>query len=212
MTVDPVVVIGIAGFGRETADVLDAVGAPIHGFLDDNPSSDNLRLIAERGDVFLGQVDAWLARTSHSHTYVIGVGAGRSREDLATKMDTAGHHAVTAVHPSVTMGHGVHMGPGTVVCAGVNLSNAITFGRHVHINPNATIGHDVRLHDFVSINPSATVSGLVDIGNRTLVGASATILQNLTIEADVTVGASALVTKNIPANVTVTGIPGRWQP
>lgn len=210
MTVDPVIVIGVAGFGRETADVLDAMGIPISGFLDDSPTYDNLQLIAKRGDVFLGQVDAWLARTFRSHRYVIGIGAGRARENLATRMDAAGHQAVAAVHPSVTMGYGVHMGPGTVVCAGVNLSNAISLGRHVHINPNATIGHDVRLHDFVSVNPSATVSGAVEIGSRTLVGASATILQNLTIQADVTMGACALVTKNVPANVVVTGVPGRW--
>ena len=53
-------------------------------------------------------------------------------------------------------------------------------GRHVHVNPNATIGHDAVLGAFVSVNPGAVVSGEVVVGEGTLLGASSTILQGLT--------------------------------
>ena len=39
---NPVVIVGISGFGRETADVLDAMGTPIAGFVDDGPNEANL--------------------------------------------------------------------------------------------------------------------------------------------------------------------------
>lgn len=210
MSGDSVIVIGVAGFGRETADVLHAIGVPVIGFVDDQPSPANLKLIADRGIPFLGSVDDWLARTREMRNYIVGIGSGRIRQLLAAKMDGAGHNAATAVHPTATMGHAVHLGAGTVICAGAQLSNAITLGRHVHVNPNATIGHDVELRDFVSINPSATISGAVEIGQRALVGAGATILQGLTVGSDATVGACALVTKDVPSSVTAVGLPATW--
>ncbi|MDO5683843.1 MAG: acetyltransferase [Propionibacteriaceae bacterium] len=209
--IDPVVIIGIAGFGRETADVADATRTPIAGFVDDFPSQPHLDLVQARGVPFLGTVDEWLSRTPGGASYVIGIGNGRIREHLADKLDRAGHVARTMVHPSATMGFGVDIGAGSVICAGVCLSNSIRLGRHTTLNPNSTIGHDTVLDDFVSINPTANVSGAVHVGARTLIGAGATVLQNLTVGADVTVGAVALVTKNVPDGVTVVGIPGRWK-
>lgn len=205
----PLVIVGISGFGRETADVVDAAGRSIAGFLDDCPSQANLDLVAARGGAFLGGVHDWLINTHRRHDYLIGIGSGTIREYMADMMDRAGHRATTAIHPSTTMGFNVEIGEGTVICAGTRLSNNVTLGRHVHLNPASVIGHDACLGDFVSVNPNATVSGAVTIGRRTLLGASTTILQNLRVGADVVVGAAALVTKGVPARVTVVGIPAR---
>jgi carbonic anhydrase/acetyltransferase-like protein (isoleucine patch superfamily) len=82
--------------------------------------------------------------------------------------------------------------------------------RHIHVNPNATIGHDSILESFVSINPAATVSGDVHVRSRTLIGAGAIVLQGLSIGADATVGAGAVVTRSVPDGVVVKGVPGVW--
>jgi UDP-3-O-[3-hydroxymyristoyl] glucosamine N-acyltransferase len=50
--------------------------------------------------------------------------------------------------------------------------------RHIHVNLNATIGHDSLLESFVSINPAATISGDVHVRSRTLIGAGAIVLQS----------------------------------
>lgn len=210
-----VVVIGASGFGREALDVLESMvtaGAEIDilGVLDDGPSAVNIERLAKRGVAYLGKIDRWLARGDPEARYVLGIGRPLIRRRVVGRLEQAALRPFTAVHPTATFGAQTQLSEGVVVCAGVAVSTNVRLGRHAHVNPNATIGHDAVLHDFVSVNPAATVSGEVEIGQETLIGAAATILQNLTVGERVIVGAGAVVTKHVPSDVVVTGVPGKW--
>lgn len=213
--VDRVVVIGAAGFGRESLDVVcammsDGSAVSLLGVVDDHPSDANLLRLADRDVPYLGTLTDWLATLPQGVQYVLGVGDPAIRRRLVTRLDGRGVRPFTAVHPNATLGTKSTLAEGAIVCAGAVISTNVRIGRHVHINPNATIGHDALLHDFVSINPAATVSGEVIVAEGTLVGAGSTILQNLTVGAGVVVGAGAVVTKDVPPDVVVKGVPGSW--
>lgn len=205
-----IVIIGAGGFGRETVDVVHAMGRSVQGVLDDNPSGLNLERLAAQGTPYLGTLDAWLAASQPSTHYLVGIGKGSVRERLSRRMDAAGHRAAIAVHPSATLGSNSTLGEGTVICAGARMTTNVNVGRHVHLNPNVTIGHDSTLQDFVSVNPAGNISGDCLIRTRTLIGVNAAVLQQLTVGQDVVVGAAALVTKDVPDSVVVKGVPGRW--
>ncbi len=208
------VVLGAAGFGRETLDVVAAVNRAqptwnLLGVVDDAPSPANLERLAALGVRHLGSLAEALALTGPLH-FVVAIGAPSVRERLAGRCEAAGWQPATLVHPSATVGALTKLGAGSVVCAGVAVSTNVTLGRHVHLNPNATIGHDTSCADFVSVNPGAIVSGDCRISTRCLVGAGAVVLQGLSIGPDTVVGAAACLTKNAPSGVVVTGVPGRW--
>lgn len=214
MVSEGVVVVGASGFGRECLDVLEAAGRAglgfhIVGVVDDNPSPENLAKLEKCSISYLGTIGEWLAGATHD-SYLLGIGDPRIRAMLVARMDRAGIRAATVVHPSATIGASTTMAEGVVVCAGVVISNNVRLDRHVHINPNATIGHDVHAAEFVSINPAAVISGDVAISSGTLVGAAATVLQHLSVGARCVIGAGAVVTKDVPSDVVVTGVPGRW--
>jgi len=211
----PLVVVGGGGFGRETIDVVDAINARVlapilHllGVLDADPSQLNKSRLAARGVAVLATPSQWILG-NRDVEYVVGVGNPAVRRQIANQFQSAGHTATVLVHPAAGMGSGVRLAAGVIVCAGVQISTNVTVGRHGHLNPNSTIGHDSVLGDFVSVNPGAVVSGDVLIEDGVLIGAGAVILQGLTVGRGSIVGAGACVTRNVQPGATVVGVPAR---
>lgn len=209
------VIVGAGGFGREVLDVVEALNRAaetvvfeILGVVDSNPSADNLRRLSARSVRYLGTQSAW-SETGSRAQYLIGVGNPAARQEIDDAFTASGLTAATAVHPAATTGSSFTFGQGSIVCGGVQVSTNVTLGRHVHLNPNSTIGHDTVLDDFVSINPSTTISGNVRVGTRSLVGAGAVVLQGLCVGADTVVGASACVTRDVGDRLVVKGVPAR---
>jgi sugar O-acyltransferase (sialic acid O-acetyltransferase NeuD family) len=212
---EPLVVVGAGGFGREVVDVVEAINADagrviweLLGIVDDGPSPDNLERLTARGVPHLGDVTDFLAGDDRP-AYVVGIGAPPVRRALSESFDAAGLSAATLVHPAATTGFGVELGEGTVVCAGARLTTNIRVGRHAHINPNVTVGHDTVVGDFVSLNPASSVSGECSVGDGVLIGVGAVVLNRVSIGAGTTVGAAACVVTDAPAGVVLKGVPAR---
>lgn len=211
----PLVVVGAGGFGRETIDVIRALNKaapfPVYdllGVVDSGPSGTNLDRLHALEVAYLGTEKEWSLRSEKTH-YLVGVGNPIARRQIAERFDKAGHTAATAVHPTVGVGSLTAISPGTVVCAGVQLSTNIKCGLHTHINANATVGHDVVLEDYVSLNPGSIVSGEVHCETEVLIGAGAVVLQGLTVGRGSVVGASACVTRSVSAGTVAKGVPAR---
>lgn len=212
---EPLIVIGAGGFGRETLDVVHAVLADgtgpnydLLGVLDSNPSPENLIRLQLMGVEYLGPEQEWLDGNEPT-SYLVGIGNPFIRRHVSYRFDEAGYTAAYAIHPQSNLGSLSSIAPGLVVCAGAQISTNVRFGRHVHVNANATVGHDAILGDYTSLNPGAIVSGDVTIGNAVLVGAGAVVLQGLKVGGDSTVGAGACVTRDVEPSVIVKGVPAR---
>lgn len=208
------VIVGAGGFGREVLDVaraMDLHGSTeerrvnFRGFIDDAPDADRLERIGARHLGGLGVLN--------SHTgahFVVGVGAPDVRERLVQAALSAGLAPAPAlVHPHATLGADVVLGVGTVVCAGVRVTTNVRVGEHVHVNLNATVGHDAALEDYVTVNPLAAVSGDVRLGRGVTVGTTACVNQGLSVGARAVVGSGAAVIRDVPTGATVVGVPAR---
>lgn len=215
MTTD-LVIIGCGGFGREVADIVDAINGVgeaepawnLLGFIDDDPTVENTILIDNRGSRVLGSLDA-VAPHLQQTAYAIGIGSGDVRQSISKKTDELGLTAATLIHPSATIGANVELLPGAILCAGVRVTTNIKIGRHVHINLNSTVGHDSTIGDFATINPLVAVSGNCTIGALTNLGTHSAVLPGISVGTGAVVGASACVTKDVASKTTVKGVPAR---
>jgi sugar O-acyltransferase (sialic acid O-acetyltransferase NeuD family) len=212
---EDLVIVGAGGFGRETADVVDAVntaaGDPVWrilGVVDDAPSPENLERLARRSIPYLGATDEILSGGTKPH-FLIGIGSPAVRRMLADRFEDAGLVAATVIHPAATIGSDVTIGAGTVICAGARVTTHIRLGRHVHLNPNVTVGHDTTLGDFVSMNPASSVSGDCVVEDDVLIGVGAVVLNQLTVGVGAVVGGSACVVRDVVPGAIVKGVPAR---
>jgi len=208
------VIVGAGGFGRETIDVVQAVNAAaptsiweLTGVVDDSPSDLNLARLEALSVPYLGTLDR-LADFSHV-AVAIGVGSPQARATIANRIDMWDLRTPDLVHPSAVVGSQFSSQGGLIACAHVSVGTNVTVGRHVHLNPDAVIGHDTSVGSFVSVNPSATISGDCTVEDGVLIGVAGVILNRLTVRAHSTIGGSACVVQDVPEGATVKGVPAR---
>jgi sugar O-acyltransferase (sialic acid O-acetyltransferase NeuD family) len=204
-----VAVYGCGGFGRGIAWLAQMCGVQVVCFIDDDEAMQG-KLINAIPAVTLTEA----RRKFPGARVAIAVNAPSTRESLASRVVDAGFGLATLVHPRVELSPWIQLGEGSIVREGCCFSVNIALGRHVLLNMDCTIGHDVVVGDFVSLAPGAHVSGCVRLGRRVYVGTGAAIIngtQNkvLDIGDDAMIGAGACVTKSVLPGVTVVGVPAR---
>jgi sugar O-acyltransferase (sialic acid O-acetyltransferase NeuD family) len=211
--VNPLVIVGCGGFGREVFSIVDALNADgagwtVAGFVDDAPTVAAKEAVDALGSQILGDLASLAARRGTT-SVVLAVGSPTARTAIWRRLRGDRIDFPVLVHPDATLGRNVDLAEGVVVAPGARLSTAIRIGSHVHVDQNVTVGHDTRVGSFARLNPQACLSGSVVIGERVLVGAGATVLQGLSVAEDAVVGAAACVVRDVPPSTTVKGVPAR---
>ncbi|MGH9508654.1 MAG: acetyltransferase [Terriglobales bacterium] len=209
-----ILIYGTGGMAREVAWLVhncsrDTAAYEIVGFLDDNPAMHEKIL---NGIPVTG---LQVARERFPEAHVVGaVGSPATRQRLMEKAAASGFAFETVIHPGVERSRWIDIGEGTVICAGNILTTNIVLGRHVQINVDCTIAHDVIMGEFATLAPGVHVSGCVQLGRRVYVGTGAVLINGtqdapIVVGDDAVIGAGACVTKNVPAGVTVVGVPAK---
>jgi sugar O-acyltransferase (sialic acid O-acetyltransferase NeuD family) len=202
------VIIGVGGFGREVAWLVERINNvnetwDLLGFVDDN--------IEIKGNLVgnysvLGDTN-WLSNQNDDIFAVCAIGSAKVRKKVIQKLDNV--RFATLIDPSVIMSNRKHIGEGCIICAGTILTVDFILGDHVIVNLDCTIGHDAVLKDFVTLYPSVNVSGNTVIGECVEMGTGSLIIQGLTIESETIVGAGAVVVKDLPSKCTAVGSPAK---
>jgi sugar O-acyltransferase (sialic acid O-acetyltransferase NeuD family) len=213
MSANQIAVYGAGGFGREVAwlaqsVLIDREGIEVVCFIDDDE--------AVCGTILNDLKVLPLSQAKEKYPVacvVSGIGVPKMRELTMEKARAAGFGFAKLVHPQTEMSKWVEIGEGAVICAGNILTTNIILGKHVQINLDCTIGHDVIMGDYATLAPGVHVSGCVHIGKRAYIGTGAVIINGtqsnpLVIGDNVIVGAGACVTKSISYG-TWGGVPSR---
>lgn len=204
-------IVGAGGFGREVAWLVERINQVepewnLKGFIDDDESVQG----AFKDDYpVVGGCD-YLQYLPNQVWVVCAVGSAKTRKKIIEKLSQISNVSfATLIDPSVLQSNRVEVGEGSIICAGTILTVDICVGKHVIINLDCTVGHDVMVHDFVTVYPSVNISGNVSVGECTELGTGAQIIQGIKICAEATIGAGAVVVRDIDQAGTYIGVPAR---
>lgn len=204
-------IVGAGGFGREVAWLVERINQVepewnLKGFIDDDESVQG----AFKDDYpVVGGCD-YLQHLPNQVWVVCAVGSAKTRKKIIEKLSQISNVSfATLIDPSVLQSNRVEVGEGSIICAGTILTVDICVGKHVIINLDCTVGHDVMVHDFVTVYPSVNISGNVSVGECTELGTGAQIIQGIKICAEATIGAGAVVVRDIDQAGTYIGVPTR---
>lgn len=204
------IIIGASGFGREVAWLVERINAQepawkLLGFIDDNQSIQGKHI---NGYAVLGTTSAI---ADYPDAYLVcAVGAAKVRKNIIERIkENYNVKFATLIDPSVERSDYLNIGAGSIICAHSILTVNIEIGNHVIINLDCTVGHDVKLKDYVTVYPSVNVSGNVLIGECVELGTGTQIIQGKEIGSETIVGAGAVVVKDLPAKCTAVGSPAR---
>lgn len=201
-----IAIIGAGGHGRVVASILQAANREAAGFIDNDAPTD-LPLPLLGGDADIPK----LIESGVISSFIIGVGSVKGGESLRSKLFDKliklGLTPAVAIHPMAMLSHGVNIGAGSVLMAGVIVNTGTTIGKNCIINTGAIIDHDGSIGDHVHIAPGVTCSGNVTVGQHSLIGVGSTVIQSVSIGEHVTIGAGSTVISSIPKGATAYGNP-----
>jgi len=208
--IQPVVVYGAGGNGRETVQLIEDINAhrarwDVLGFIDDDPATHGREV---NGLPVLGGID-WLSAEGVHARIALGVSSPTSKRRIVARVGSDSQRFITIVHPSVRLCRWLEIGPGTSIAAGTMLTVNIHIGAFVSVNRVCNISHDCRLGDFTTVAPATNLSGGVELGAGCEIGSGVTTIEGVSVGEWSIIGAGAVIAANLPPNCTAVGVPAR---
>ena len=200
------IVYGASGHGKVVADILQACGTEIEGFVDDDP----LKSREMFGLKILGDAKYLIERVGRGRVAVaLGIGDNFDRRLVAERCIAANVRLLTAVHPSATVAASAKIAPGVVIMAHavVNVDAVIQLG--AIINTGAIVEHDCKVGKFAHLSPKVAIGGHAQIGDLSWLGIGVAVIPKVQVGTGSIVGAGATVVTDVEDWVVAIGTPAR---
>lgn len=201
-----VILIGYSGHSFVVCDIFATQAIDIQAYCDFKEKEYNPYNLA-----YLGVESSEEALNQISQaSYFVSIGDNKIRRKLSQFLfSKTQHKAINAIHTSAIvsplskLGHGVMIGPGSIV----NSSSLIKSG--VICNSQSVVEHDCVIGEYSHIGPASVLCGNVTVGENSFIGARSVVKEGVRIGNNVIVGAGTVVIRDIPDNLKVVGNPQR---
>lgn len=192
-------ILGCGGHTRSLIPVLKILGVSMKGIFDNNYiDGENVMSVPLIGS---------LKDISTNHILILSSGNPGTRSKHAstfTNIDLENYLSKTSnIEEGVILKGGVH------VMNNVFINALAKIDKHVLINTNALIEHEVEIGAYSHIAVGAIICGRVKIGKQCFIGAGSVVKDGISITDNVTIGAGAVVVNSISESGVYVGNPAK---
>ncbi|QDP55560.1 MAG: putative bacterial transferase hexapeptide [Prokaryotic dsDNA virus sp.] len=199
-------IFGAGGFGHELITPLREQFETLNEepeivFIDDTARTAGLPVVS------LADMDA-------GDHFIVAVGDGKVRQSIEERCLDAGLVPFDYTGQHVSLGHGIEIGDGAVLCNYSMVTATAKIGRQFQSNIYSYVAHDCVIGDYVTFAPRVNCNGNVHIEDFAYIGTGAVLRQGtpdkpLRIGRGAIVGMGAVVTKDVEPGVVVMGNPAK---
>ncbi len=206
------IILGTGDFGREMAHMVERINdrsaEKKWNLLGFSTNDEEIKgSVVDGYDVIC--TDDELKRCTDEIYVICSLGVSKARKRVVEKISNPNIKFATLIDPDVKLFRDAEVGEGSVICAGSIFAINTHVGKHVIVNLNSTLGHDVVVEDYCVINPGVNISGKVTVHECSDLGTGSKVIQGLSIGPNTTVGAGAAVVRDIPPNCVAVGVPAK---
>jgi sugar O-acyltransferase (sialic acid O-acetyltransferase NeuD family) len=203
-----VVILGAGGHGRVVLDIIQQAKKhkPV-GFLDNNKALHGRRV---DGLPVLGGLERLPDLKEHGiAAAVIAIGDNGARRAMANIIEESGFQLVNAIHPSAQLASSVTVGKGVVIAAGALVCAHCQVGDYAILNTGCIVDHESMIGTATHVCPGVRLAGHVTVESGAFLGIGATVVQNVRVGFEAVVGAGSVVIQNVDPMTTVVGVPAK---
>jgi len=177
VTARRLLVIGAGAHARAVADLAQACGWTLAGFLGAPGGPSGRQVIGSDDDL------AALVRDRRLDAAIVGVGntALSRRAELFAGLRRLGVATPSLLHPSAVVSPSAKIGDGTVVFPNVVIGADAEVGANAVIYSGSVLEHDCRLGHHVYLSPAVILCGDVQVDEGAFVGAGAVVIPGVRI-------------------------------
>lgn len=203
---------GAGGFGRETLEIVEDINTIQRKwtkvyFIDDFNSNRLVNGVQVVDFTFFKKyIDVHRAAS-----IVIATADPRSRSSIAKKLRDEDLYKFidTIISPHARVSRSSVIGPGSIICAGVQISVNVEIDSNCLINCHSIIGHDVRIMENTVVSSQVNLGGNTNISSEVFVGMGSLIREGVNLGSGAFIGMASSVHSDIPPGILAVGNPAR---
>ena len=195
------IIAGAGSAGKETLEIYLSTGEKDVVMYDDNQIK-NTELFD--GHKIICKENELIAEIKKNPLFCVAIGNPRRREKLFDKILSLGGIPANIMNTNLFYCISDISQNGSIIQPGVNISYGFEMGKSCMLHANSTIGHKVKLGNFINIGPSCAIIGPCEIGDYSYIGAGSVILPHHKIGRNVVISAGSVVNRDVADYETFT--------
>ncbi len=195
------IIAGAGSAGKETMEIYLSTGKKNIVLYDDNQIK-NAELFV--GHKIICKENELIAEIKKNPLFCVAIGNPRRREKLFDKILSLGGIPANIMNTNLFYCISDISQNGSIIQPGVNISYGFEMGKSCMLHANSTIGHKVKLGNFINIGPSCAIIGPCEIGDYLYIGAGSVILPHHKIGRNVVISAGSVVDRDLADYETFT--------
>ena len=203
-------IVGTCPEGRVAADIFQAMGVDVLGFIETDPEKQLLEVNDINVFAHSGGKEAKAVLADQDMQYIVALGDIAERRKLYEAMaSTTKRPSTTGAHPMAYVSPYSKVGFGNLLSAFSAIQANASMGDMNHLHTGASIEADAKVGNYCTLSPGVRIGSRCEVEDEVFIGTGAVIYPGVKVGKGAIIGAGSVVLREVKKGQTVHGNPAK---